>query len=108
MEANPLDAAAVDPAAAGLAAPNIRNLLAALRELESTGRFYYEASGILPVLEGEKGAALAAADTALAGIPEVAAFLGVMLIARETRLRRERGGRPRKKRPHAKRGAIAA
>lgn len=101
MDPSLLDPAAVDPAEADRAAPNLRNLRAALDELEVRGRLSYEYSGLLPLLDAERAAAEDAVDRALAACPEARRFLGLMLIARESRLRRERGGRPRRRRGRA-------
>lgn len=94
---NLLDAAAVDPRQIHRAAPTLANLLAALHELEETGRFVYDLEGVTPLLESSARDAVAALEVAMEGIPEVRTFLGTMLIAREARLRRDRLGRPRRR-----------
>lgn len=98
MDPTLLDASAVDPEETHRAAPTLRNLLAALSELEGAGRLAYEFGGIRPLLDAERAAAEDAVDRALAVCPEVRRFLGLMLIARESRLRRDRGSRPRRRR----------
>ena len=64
--------------------PTWDNLGAALHELHDTGRFVYELEGV-------------ALEAAMGEIPEARRFLGVMLIAREARLRRNSRGRPRRR-----------
>jgi hypothetical protein len=93
-----LDAAAVDPRTTWRAAPTFAGLTAALGELRSTGRFAYENSGDAAALEAAAAEALGEVDAALGSLPALRRFLGLMLIARESRLRRERGGRPRRRR----------
>jgi len=44
---NLADAAAVDPRQLHRAAPTLANLVAALHELEETGRFLYDAEGVI-------------------------------------------------------------
>jgi hypothetical protein len=92
---NLLDASAVDPRQLHRAAPTFDNLLDALRELESTGRFTYDLEGLTPSLDSAAREAIVALEAAMAELPEVRTFLGLMLIAREGRLRRDRQGRPR-------------
>lgn len=94
---NLLDATAVDPRQAHRADPTWDNLVAALHELHDTGRFVYELEGVADLLDSSAREAVAALEAAMGEIPEVRRFLGVMLIAREGRLRRDRHGRSRRR-----------
>lgn len=93
--ANLLDVTAVDPRQAHRANPTWDNFAAALHELHETGRFVYELEGVADLLDSSAREAVAALEAAMGEIPEVRRFLGVMLIAREGRLRRDRHGRSR-------------
>jgi len=72
------------------AAPTYAALTAALRELRDTGRFYYESTGEGQVLEATAQLALDELEVAMAEMPALRRFLGVMLIARESRLAADR------------------
>lgn len=92
-----LDIKHLDPNEAYRAAPNLANLQAALKELRDTGRIFYEqVDGSFSVLDAEAGLAIDELERAMSKMPHLRRFLGVMLIARESRLARDRGGRPRR------------
>lgn len=94
-----LDVTKLDPRQAHRAAPNLANLMGALRELEVTGDVYYaEVAPEGPVLRMEAVTVRAEVDRLLEGSPAVRRFLALMLLAREERLQRGRGGRARRRR----------
>lgn len=93
-----LDVEKLDPRQAHRAAPNLRNFQDALRELEVIGQYYYdEVAPEGPILRMEARVVKDEVDRLLAEAPAVKRFLALMLIAREERLHRGRGGRARRR-----------
>jgi hypothetical protein len=85
-----LDPTTIRDREAHRAAPTHAALTAALRELRDTGRFHYESTGERQVLEATAQLALDELEGAMAEMPALRRFLGVMLIARESRLAGDR------------------